>query len=263
MHETEGHFEATECAETFGARQILKHPTTWSMTAKTNPHKPSEFESLLLAIAGNDLRQPLQVIQSAQELLGLGARTRPELRLLRFIESAVDRLRDQVDDLVSALQLREHAKGVKLRPAQVEPLLLQATYKNELAALTKGVSLRTAPTSATIETDTMLLGIVLRNLVSNAVKYTQPGGRILLGCRHTGQSVRIDVYDTGIGISMDHMSRMFEAFTRLDPARQDSLGIGLFIVRQAIGILGHPIDIASTPLGFRFSIFARRAEEVK
>jgi signal transduction histidine kinase len=98
-------------------------------------------------------------------------------------------------------------------------------------------------------------------LVSNAVNYTQPGGRILLGCRHTGQSVRIDVYDTGIGISGDQMPRMFEAFTRLDPARCDGLGIGLFIVRQAIGILGHRIDVASTPCrGSRFSIFASRAE---
>jgi two-component system, OmpR family, phosphate regulon sensor histidine kinase PhoR len=264
MYETEGHIEATKCDGAFGAQRISKRPTTWSMTAKANPHRPSEFASVLLAIAGNDLRQPLQVIQSAHELLGRGVRTTSEARLLQFIESAVDRLRDQLDELVSALQLREHAKGVKLTPARVAPLLRQATYENELAALTKGVSVRAAPTSATIESDTMLLGIVLRNLVSNAVKYTQPGGRILLGCRHTGQSVRIDVYETGMGISRDQMSRMFEAFTHLDPARQDSLGIGLFIVRQAIGILGHRIDVASTPCrGSRFSIFANRAKEVK
>jgi signal transduction histidine kinase len=69
------------------------------------------------------------------------------------------------------------------------------------------------------------------------------------------------VYDTGIGIAGDQMPRIFEAFSRLDPARCDGLGIGLFIVRQAIGILGHRIDIASTPCrGSRFSIFANRAE---
>jgi signal transduction histidine kinase len=73
---------------------------------------------------------------------------------------------------------------------------------------------------------------------------------------------RIDVYDTGIGIAIDRMPRMFEAFTRLDPARCDGLGIGLFIVRQAIGILGHRIDVASTPYrGSRFSISANRAEK--
>src|ERR1700739_74603 len=57
---------------------------------------------------------------------------------------------------------------------------------NEVAAQKKGLDVRTSPTSATIESDALLLGTVLRNLVSNAVKYTQPGGRILLGCRHTG-----------------------------------------------------------------------------
>jgi two-component system phosphate regulon sensor histidine kinase PhoR len=98
-------------------------------------------------------------------------------------------------------------------------------------------------------------------LVSNAVKYTKPGGSVLLGCRQTGRSARIDVYDTGSGITEDQMARIFEAFTRLDPTCDDGLGIGLFIVRQAIGILGHRIDVASTPLrGSRFSIFASGVE---
>ena len=188
MHETQGHIEATESSAACGVPRIPKHPITWSMTAKANPHKASEFESVLLAIAGHDLRQPLQVIQNAHEFLGRGARTKSELRLLRFVQSATDRLRDQLDELVAALQLRGHAKGVKVTPVLVAPLLQQATYENEVAALTKGVSVRTVPTSATIESDALLLGTVLRNLGSNAVKYTEPGGRILLGCRHTGQN---------------------------------------------------------------------------
>jgi signal transduction histidine kinase len=260
MRQTEAHIEATERNGAFGVQLIPKRPITWSITAKANPHRPSEFQSMLLAKAGHDLRQPLQIIQSAHELLGFGVRTTAELRLLRFVQSAIDRMRDQLDELVSGLQLREHAKGVKLVPARVGPLLLQAAYENEVAALSKGISVHTVPTSARIESDALLLGIVLRNLVSNAVKYTRPGGRILLGCRHTGQSIRIDVYDTGIGIARDQMSQMCEAFTRLDPARQDGLGIGLFIVRQAIGVLGHRIDVASTPSrGSRFSIFASQA----
>ena len=261
MHETKGHIEATESSGAFGAPRIPTRPTTWSMKAKAKPYKPSEFESVLVAIAGHDLRQPLQVIQNAHEFLGRGVRTTSELRQLRSGQSAIDRLRDQLDELVAAIQLREHAKGVKLTPVRVGPLLQQVTRDNGVAALTKGVSVRTVPTSATIESDALLLGTVLRNLVSNAIKYTQPGGRILLGCRHTGQSIRIDVYDTGIGIAEDQLPRMFHAFTRLGPARRDSLGIGLFIVRQAIGILGHRIDVASTPRrGSRFSVFASRAE---
>ena len=262
MRETEGHIEATESGAAFGTSSKPTRPITWCMTAKAKPHRPFEFESVLLAIAGHDLRQPLQVIEGAHEFLGRGVRTASELRLLQFAQRATDRLRDQLDELVAALQLREHAKGMKLTPVRVGALLEQATCENEVEAQKKGLSVRAAPTSAMIESNALLLGTVLRNLVNNAVKYTQPGGRVLLGCRHTGQSIRIDVYDTGIGIARDRIPRMFEAFTRLDPARCDGLGIGLFIVRQAIRILGHRIDVASTPCrGSRFSIFASRAEE--
>ena len=179
------------------------------MTAKAKPHKPSEFESVLLAIAGHDLRQPLQVLQNAREFLGRGVRTRSELRLLQLVQSAIDRLRDQLDELVAALQLRGGARGIKLTSVLVGPLLQQAIYENEVAALMKGVRVRTVPTSATIESNALLLGTVLRNLVSNAIKYTRPGGRVLVGCRHTDQRIRIDVYDTGIGITGDQMPRMF------------------------------------------------------
>jgi two-component system, OmpR family, phosphate regulon sensor histidine kinase PhoR len=261
MHETQGHIEATESSTACGVPRIRKQANTWSMTAKATLHRPSEFESVLLAIAGHDLRQPLQVIQLAHDFLGRGDRTTSELCQLQSGQIAIDRLKNQLDELVAALQLSEPAKRVKLTPVRVGPLLQRATYENEVAAQTKGVSVRTAPTSATIKSDALLLGTVLRNLISNAVKYTQPGGRILVGCRHADQRIRIDVYDTGIGMTGDQMPRMFEALARLDPARCDGLGIGLFIVRQAIGILGHRIDVASTPCrGSRFSIFASRAK---
>ena len=259
MHETHGHVKATEDSAAFGTPRMPTRPMTWSMTAKAKPHKPSEFESVLLSIAGHDLRQPLQVIQNVQDILGRSLRTASELRLLQCGQSAVERLRDQLDELLAALRLCESGERVKLTSVRVEPLLQQATYANKVAALTKGLY---GPDSATIESDALLLGTVLRNLVSNAIKYTQPGGRVLVGCQHADQGICIDVYDTGIGITGDQMPRMFEAFTRFEPARCDGLGIGLFIVRQAIGILGHRIDVASTLCrGSRFSIFANRAEE--
>src|SRR5258706_2271977 len=93
MHETHGHIEATESSTACGVPRIRKQPNTWSMTAKATLHKPSEFESVLLAIAGHDLRQPLQVIQNVHDILGRGLRTASELRLLQYGQSAVERLR--------------------------------------------------------------------------------------------------------------------------------------------------------------------------
>ena len=263
MHETDGLIKATETGETFGAARMAERPVTWSMTARGAAQKPSDFESVLLAIAGHDLRQPLQVIQCAHEMLSLHVRTESELRLLRCGQIAIDRLREELDQLLAALHLREQGDKMKLMPVPVETLLRQVRRENEIAALQRGVSIRIVETSTTIRSNALLLSTILRNLVSNAIKYTQPGGRILLGCRHAGESVRIDVYDTGIGIAGDQVPRIFEAFTRLEPTQCDGLGVGLFIVRQAIGILGHRVDITSAPSqGSRFSIFAEKAGKI-
>jgi His Kinase A (phospho-acceptor) domain len=101
---------------------------------------------VLLAIAGHDLRQPLQVIQGAHDFLGLSIRTESELRLLRSGQTAIDRLRDQLDQLLAAIRLREHAEGLTLAPIPIEPLFRRACHENEIAALKKGVSVRTVPT---------------------------------------------------------------------------------------------------------------------
>jgi two-component system phosphate regulon sensor histidine kinase PhoR len=263
LGETKGPTKSVERSDIFGAPRIAERPIIWSITSKTEPHRSSEFEALLLAIAGHDLRQPLQIIQGACEILGRGIRTEPELRLLRSSQCAVDQLRDKLDQLLTAIRLRNDIEGeVRLTPIPIEPLLRQACRENQISALKKGISVRTVSTTATVRSNALLISAVLDNLVNNAIKYTRPGGRILVGCRHVGESIRIDVQDTGIGITAEQMPRIFEAFTRLDSTRHDGLGVGLFIVRQAIGLLGHRLDINSVPsLGTRFSIFATKAEQ--
>jgi two-component system, OmpR family, phosphate regulon sensor histidine kinase PhoR len=228
--------------------------------ATVTPPKAPNFEGVLLAMAGHDLRQPLQVIQSVHELLGCGLRTRSELRCLRSGQIAIDRLKEQLEQIVTALRIRERSGRLVLTPVSVRQVVRQACRENEHAALSKGISIHMVSSDALILSESLLLGAALRNLVSNAVKYTQPGGRILVGCRHSNSGIRIDVYDTGIGISGEQLPKIFEAFTRLDVMECDGLGIGLFIVREALGILGHQIDVASTTCrGSRFSIFVARA----
>ena len=249
-----GAVEGSQRSHRAGAQSL-----DWSMTATVTPRKVPNFEGVLLAVAGHDLRQPLQVIQSAHELLGCGLRTSSELRYLRSGQNAIDRLKEQLEQIVTALRIRECSGRLVLTPVSVRQVLRQACRENEHAALSKGISIHMVSSEALILSESLLLGAALRNLVSNAVKYTQPGGRILVGCRHSNSGVRIDVYDTGIGIPGEQISKIFEAFTRLDVMECDGLGIGLFIVREALGILGQRIDVASTCRGSRFSIFVARA----
>jgi two-component system phosphate regulon sensor histidine kinase PhoR len=257
MHDVSDHIGTEERDASF--RATAGAPVFWSLTATNRPQSAANFEAVLLAIAGHDLRQPLQIIQAAYERLGLGVRTSSELLYLRSGQNAVDRLKEQLDQILAALRVRERAQRLELKPVCVHQVLRQACRESEQDALTKGVRIHMVSSGATILSDSLLLGAALRNLLSNAIKYTQPGGRVLLGCRYSRSEIRIDVYDTGIGIPGENIARIFEAFTRLDAAQCDGLGIGLFIVRQALGILGHRIDVASTPCrGSRFSIFVAR-----
>jgi two-component system, OmpR family, phosphate regulon sensor histidine kinase PhoR len=262
MRDVSDHIGTEERCGKFRATTSAARRVSWSMTGTAGPRGVADFEAVLLAIAGHDLRQPLQVIQSAHELLGHGIRTSSELRCLRSSQTAIDRLKEQLEQILTALRLRERSRRLELTPVRIQQVLRQACRENEHAALSKGIRIQSVSNDATVLSDGLLLGAALRNLVSNAVKYTKLGGRVLLGCRRSGSEIRIEVYDTGIGIPDEQIPRIFEAFTRLDTAQCEGLGIGLLIVRQALGILGHRIDVASSPCrGSRFSIFVGRSEE--
>ena len=166
-------------------RATAEVPASWSLTATARPQSAANFEAVLLAIAGHDLRQPLQIIQAAYERLGRGVRTSSEQLYLRSGQNAVDRLKEHLEQILAALRIRERAQRLELKPVCVNQVLRQACRESEQDALTKGVSIHMVSSGATIVSDSLLLGAVLRNLVNNAIKYTQPGGRILLGCRHS------------------------------------------------------------------------------
>jgi len=231
------------------------------MAGRADPQRTTDFQAVLLAMAGHDLRGPLQIIQGYHDLLGTGVRTKSEQRLLQRGQHAIKHLNGLLDQLLGAVRLYEHSKEAKLSPVALEPLFRQACHENAEGSLQKGIDIRVCPTGASVMSNALLLNGILRNLVSNAIKYTEPNGRILIGCRRSGQNVRIDVCDTGIGIAGEQLSRIFEAFTRLDSTRCDGLGVGLFIVRRAIEVLGHRIDVSSVASrGSRFSIFATRTD---
>jgi signal transduction histidine kinase len=120
-----------------------------------------------------------------------------------------------------------------------------------------GIDLRAVTTNAFVGSNPVLLGCILRNLLTNAIRYTEPGGRILIGCRRKAPEIRIDVYDTGIGIPERQLPQIFESLTRLAPERSDGLGIGLSIVRRALEVLGHRIEVRSVVgEGSVFSVYA-------
>src|SRR6202035_5646060 len=116
---------------------------------------------------------------------------------------------------------------------------------------------RVVESGLNVRSDPRLLAQMIGNLVSNAVKYTE-AGTVLLGCRRRGDKLRIEVWDTGIGIPAEQLSAIFEEFHQLgNPARERSkgVGLGLAIVQRLADLLGHAIDVRSRPgKGSMFSV---------
>jgi len=169
----------------------------------------NDFHGVLLAMAGHDLRQPLQVIMTAYEWLARRLNTSSDQEYLDRGRFAIARLSDQLNLLIEALRLHEHSANIQPAPVALAPIFAQLCRDNEDAANSKGLTLSAHPTGAAVMSDAVLLEGILGNLIRNAVKYTGPGGRVLVGCRRRGAFMKIEVHDTGIGIPPDKLSKGF------------------------------------------------------
>jgi two-component system, OmpR family, phosphate regulon sensor histidine kinase PhoR len=213
------------------------------------------FYKTLLAMAGHDLRHPLQVIVSANSLLSRRLSGTAEREYLARSRDASFQLSQQLDKLVEALKLHDRAEKINCDPVALKALFAELARENADLASSSEISLRFVESNATVMSDSFLLQGIIRNLIRNAIKYNRTGGRVLVGCRRMDGAIRIEVRDNGIGISRESLFDIFEAFKRLDPAAGQGLGLGLFIVRHAADALGHKIDVSSHPgKGSCFSI---------
>jgi signal transduction histidine kinase len=185
----------------------------------------SDFHAVLLGMAAHDLRQPLQVIQSTYEWLNGRFDAEGDRMRLQRGERAVAGLAEQLDRLAAALRLYQHTTTMELSPVPLAPLFDSLRAENVEFARQKGIELRVRPTRAVVVSNAVILDGIVRNLVRNAVKYTD-AGHVLLSCRRRGPYMCIDIYDTGIGMSADQLPRAFEAFQRLDSTRSSGLGLG-------------------------------------
>jgi CheY-like chemotaxis protein len=139
---------------------------------------------------------------------------------------------------------------------RIDEMLRQLEVEFTPLAREKGLKLEYVSCSRTVRSDRRLLRRLLQNLISNAIKYT-PKGRVLVGCRLRGGVLRIDVYDTGLGIPISQRRAIFQEFHRLDEGAKVArgLGLGLSIVERIGRVLDHKIDLLSVPgQGSRFSV---------
>ena len=210
-----------------------------------------------LAVASHDLRQPLHALGM---FIGQLSTPRDAVSLKRIVERAeasVAAMNELFDTLLDISRIDTQQLSPSIGPFPIQRILerLGASYSGE--AVRKGLSLRLPATSAWISSDAALLERILGNLVSNAIRYTQRGGVVVL-CRRRRNALRIEVLDSGPGIPADRHQSIFSEFVRLESAgdeEKQGLGLGLAIVERLARLLGHPVEVHSViGRGSRFSI---------
>lgn len=218
----------------------------------------SNVYAAVLAMAGHDLRQPLQIITNAHDILARTLHDEEQREELTRAETATCRLAGMLSQLVDAVQLQEQSEQYRHEPVALRPILRQLVLEFGQPARMHGIEFRVVPSSAVVWSHPVLLGGILRNLVRNAIDYTPRGGRVFVGCRRRGSEAHIEVRDSGVGIAPGDLTNIFDAFRRADATRADGLGLGLFIVQRAAQFLNHRIEVRSAlGRGSRFSVAAQ------
>jgi two-component system CheB/CheR fusion protein len=203
-------------------------------------------KSRFLAAASHDLRQPLQILSLLHGALRQRIKDQESQQVLATAERTLEGMSGTLNTLLDLNQLEAGVIRPQLVAVPINEIL--NVFKAEFAELAarKGLRWRVVPCSLTVRSDRHLLEEMIRNLLSNAVRYTD-GGSVLLGCRRRGNKLSIEIWDTGIGIADEQIPHIFQEYHRASNRPQhDSLGLGLAIVRQLGELLGHPVTVRSS-----------------
>ena len=211
-----------------------------------------------LAAASHDLRQPVAAIGLLVGLAREGAAEPGQRAMLDRVQQAVQAMEALLRGLLDLSRLDTPEARPRRQPVALQALFDAVALHHQADAQAGGLRLRLRPTALVVDSDPALVEQVLRNLVGNALRHTRRGGVLVAARRHGAHGVRLQVWDTGIGIPADQQQRVFEPFVQLHdplPERSPGQGLGLAIVRRAVDLLGHPLLLRSVPgQGSCFSI---------
>lgn len=220
-------------------------------------------KSRFLAAASHDLRQPMHALGLFVAQLHNRVADPQSRHLAAQAEVAVEALQELFDAILDVSRLDTGAVTPHIAAFELNPLLERLTASFAPAVHQKGLVLRVLPTSFAVRADAVLLERILINLLSNAVRYTERGG-IIVCCRPRAGRVRIEVWDSGIGIPAVQHEAIFQEFFQAGNPERDQrrgLGLGLAIAARLAKLLGSRVELASRPC--RGSVFALELERAE
>jgi signal transduction histidine kinase len=228
-------------AELSAANQALEQ-------AKIGAEQANISKTKFLAAASHDLHQPLNAarlfVAALAEHDGLDGGNR---ELITSVDNALEAIDGLLRALFEISKLDAGVMSAEYTDFEIGPLLAQLAREVKPQARNTRLKLTVVPCSVAVHSDPRLLGRVLRNFLSNAIRYTERG-RVLLGCRRRGGELEIAVWDTGIGIPEDKLADVFQEFQQIaQPGRrrEKGMGLGLAIVERIARLLGHGVVVRS------------------
>ncbi|WP_162937777.1 PAS domain-containing hybrid sensor histidine kinase/response regulator [Indioceanicola profundi] len=244
------------------AEEALKAARDEAERARTVAEDANRAKSRFLAAASHDLRQPAMAAGLYLGLLESRVQD-PDLRgLVEMASLSLEGLRGMLNGLLETARFEAGVVQPKLEAFALQGLLHRLGVEFEGPARAARLSLRVPPTTVTVRSDRLLLELILRNLISNAVKYTE-SGEVAVACVREEGWVRIDVTDTGPGIRPEHLERIFDDFAQLgEESRSTGFGLGLSTARRAAAVLEHKLEVRSSPgCGSTFSVWVPEGRE--
>jgi signal transduction histidine kinase/ActR/RegA family two-component response regulator len=217
--------------------------------ARDSAMRANEVKSRFLAAASHDLRQPLQTIWSLQAVLSRVHQNTEFAPHCALLEDALRSMDHMLSSLIDINRLENGAIQPVIRDFPLEDILPRLRSEFGYAASVKSLTLAIDESAECAISDPMLLPVILRNLIGNAIKYTQTG-TVRVRVRADQARLLVDVIDSGPGIPSAHLSRLFEAFYQIDNPHRDQrqgVGLGLSIVQTLCRLLEHTVTIESQP----------------
>jgi signal transduction histidine kinase/ActR/RegA family two-component response regulator len=204
-------------------------------------------KSQFFAAASHDLRQPLHAMGLFAAALSEKVRDPGVSNVVNSIGASVEALETLFNELLDLSKIDAGAVKPELTDFDIQGLLDRLAMDFEPEAFDRGLRLRIHAFHQHVRSDPLLLERILRNLITNALRYTRSGG-VLVGCRRRGRSLLVEVWDTGIGIPLDQQQRIFDEFVQIGNPERDrrkGLGLGLSIVKRLSTLLQHPLELKS------------------
>jgi PAS domain S-box-containing protein len=215
--------------------------------ARDSAVRANEVKSRFLAAASHDLRQPLQTIWSLQSVLARALKNSEFAPHLGLLEESVQSMDQILSTLMDVNRLEMGAIQPVVRDFPLREILPRLRSELGYAAASKSLELNIDESDEIVRSDPMLLPVILRNLIGNAIKYTLQG-KVQLRVRPQAAQIYIDIIDSGPGIPAEHLERIFDAFYQVDNPNRDQrrgVGLGLSIVQTICRLLDHAVIIES------------------